>query len=318
MFKHAISNVTLLLISFILISSTLEADEIPTKRTNQFQDGTKRQAIGEAPTEDTSHDLSRLFLRDSEVLLNPKELQLSIGFDYNTNENLQSFRKNRSRGASIPLGINYGLTKKIEVNASLPLVYKEIEILSPSTVDDESKFGLGDLSLGFSYKLKQESKSAPSVTVSFGVATPTGKTAKASDTNSLSTGSGFWGLSSGISLAKSIDPAVVFFNVGYQHTFEEKQFGDVVQPGDTLNYGFGAGLSVNSSIAFSARISGSFQKETKIDKKQLRGTSSEPISLVGSVSYKLSNKTRLETTLSMGLSEDANDVGMGFSYIWNL
>ncbi len=314
MFKHATFSITLLLITFTLISPTLEADEI----TDKFQDNSKKQAIGEAPKEDKSHDLSRLFLRDSEVVLNPKELQLSIGFDYNTNESLQSFRKNRSRGASVPLGISYGLTKKLEVNVSVPLVYTEIEIISPTTVNDESKSGLGDLSLGFSYKIKQESKSAPSVTVSLGVSTPTGKTAKPSDSNSLSTGSGFWGISSGISLAKSIDPAVVFFNVGYQHTFEEKQSGDVVQPGDSLNYGFGAGLSVNNSIAFSARISGSFQKETRVDKNQLQGTSSEPISLIGSVSYKLSNRTRLETTLSMGLSEDANDVGMGFSYIWNL
>ncbi len=282
-----------LLISAFVTNTHLNADLIAkgNNSSDPLSKPTEQQAIGEAPKEDTSHDLSRLFLRDTEVLLNPKELQLSIGFDYNTNENLQSFRKNRSRGASIPLGISYGLTKRLEVNASLPLAYSEIEIISPTTVDDESKFGIGDLSLGFSYKLKQETKSAPSVTVSFGVATPTGKTAKASDTNSLSTGSGFWGLSSGISLAKSIDPAVVFFNVGYQHTFEEKQFGEVVRPGDTLNYGFGAGLSVNNSIAFSARISGSFQKETKIDKKQLRGTSSEPISLVGSVSYKLSNKS---------------------------
>jgi len=110
----------------------------------------------------------------------------------------------------------------------------------------------------------------------------------------------------------------VFFNVGYQHTFDDDQFGSNIQPGDTFNYGFGAGLSVNSSVAFSARISGSYQKETKLNKKQVRGTSSEPISLIGSMSYRLSNETRLETTLNLGASDDAGDIGMGFSYIWNL
>lgn len=307
-------TITLLLISFILSSSTLEADEI----TVQSQNSLKRQAIGEAPKEVKNHDLSRLFLRDSEVLLNPKELQLSIGFNYDTNENFASFRKNRSRGVSLPVGISYGITKKLEINGSLPLVYTENEIISASNVVDGEKFGVGDLSLGFSYKIKQETKTAPSITTSLNVSIPTGKTAKPNDINGLSTGTGFWGVSGGVSLAKSIDPAVVFFNVGYQHTFEKRQYGDLVQPGDTFNYGFGAGLSVNNSIAFSARISGSFQKETKLGKKQLLGTSSEPISLVGSLSYKLNNKARFETTLSMGLSDDANDVGMGFSYIWNL
>ncbi len=302
------SKVIFLILSTLIIYSVNAEEE--THNNNQ--------PIGEAPAEDASNDLSRLFLRDSEVLLNPRDIRISIGFNYTTDENQRSFRRNRSRSLSIPFSINYGLTEKLEVNASIPFVYNENEIIAATNVSDSSKSGVGDLSLGLFYTLKPESNSSPSITTSLNVVTPTGSTANPADLNDLSTGAGFWGVSTGLSLSKTIDPAIVFFNVGYQYTFDDDQFGSNIQPGDAFNYGFGAGLSVNSSVAFSARISGSYQKETKINKQKVRGTSSEPVSLIGSMSYRLSNNTRLETTFTLGVSEDAGDVGMGFSYLWNL
>ncbi|MCU7920767.1 MAG: hypothetical protein KZQ95_20790 [Candidatus Thiodiazotropha sp. (ex Epidulcina cf. delphinae)] len=125
-------------LSLILVISSAEADDKTEK------------VIGEASTDDVSHDLSRLFLRDSEVLLNPREIQMSIGFNYTTNETQRSFRKNRSRSISIPLNVSYGLTRRLEVNASVPFIYNENEVLSDTNVSDDSKSGIGDLSLGLS------------------------------------------------------------------------------------------------------------------------------------------------------------------------
>jgi hypothetical protein len=275
-------------------------------------------AIGEAPEEDASHDLSRLFLRSSKVLLSPKEVQLSIGFNYDTDETQPNFRKNRHRSVSIPLDASYGLTERLELFTSLPFNYKEDELISAESVSKESNSGIGDLSLGLSYSLKSESYSSPSITASLNITTPTGETTNIEDLNHLSTGAGFWGISTDLNLSKSIDPAVVFMSVGFQHTFDDEQFGARIQPGNAFNYGFGAGFSVNNLVAFSGRMSGSYQRENKIDDIRVLGTSSEPISFIGSMSYRLSNDTRLETTLDLGVSGDANDVGMGFSYIWNL
>jgi len=267
-------------------------------------------AIAENPPP-PKEDISRLFLRDSEVLLNPRDVQLSVGFDYNSNENQRNFRKNRSRSASIPLSVSYGVTEKLEINASIPLVYNQNEIIAPTAVTKEHQSGVSDLSLGASYQLKAEAETSPSLTASFGVTTPTGKT-------SNGIGSGFWGVSTGLSISKSIDPAVVFFNMGYQHTFEEKQEGVVIQPGDSFQYGFGAGLSINSAIAFSGRISGSYQNDNKENKRTVKGSSLESISFISGMSYRINKKARLETTLDLGLSEDSGDVGLGVSYIWDL
>jgi len=326
------SIIFIALLSYIF-SIDLNAMELDSQSTNipeSIQDTTstssgssspskngEHQTIGEESLNETSHDLSRLFLRESEVLLNPKEIQLSIGFNYNTGENQRSFRVNRSRSISIPLSISYGWTQKLEINASLPISYNENEIISPTNVSKSSDSGVGDMTLGVSYKLKTESESLPSITASLNVTTPTGETTSPENLDGLSSGTGFWGFSTALNLSKTIDPAIVFFNIGYQHVVGDDQFGSHIQPGDSLSYGFGAGFSVNSAVAFSARISGSYQKDTELDKERVRGTSSEPVVMIGSMSYKIANTKRLETTFDLGASESANDVGMGLSYIWN-
>lgn len=260
-------------------------------------------------------DISRLFLRDSEVLLKNREFQFSIGLNYNNDERLQSFRDSRNRHLSIPLGLSYGLTNNLELNASIPLSYKSTEVIAPTNVTQQSKSGIGDLSLGLSYKLKNETASSPSITASFGTTAPTGNEANSAGSPSL--GSGLWGASTSLHLSKSIDPAVVFFNLGYQHAFEDEINGIKTQPGDTFTYGFGAGLSINNSLSFSGRIAGSFQQETQQNGQTIMGTSHEPISFVTGMSYRVNSNTRLETNLNLGLSDDANDVGIGAYYIWN-
>lgn len=290
-------------ITFLFFSSLLSLSGLLQAEENQ--------TIGQAPEEDLSH----LFLRDSEVLLKPRQLQLSIGFNYNSDENQRSFRKNRNRDFSIPIGISYGVTNNFEINASVPLRYKRNEVIAPTNVSKQSLSGTGDLSLGLSYKLKSESSSSPSITTSLGLTVPTGKEEISS--GGLFIGSGFWGGSTGLHISKSIDPAVVFANMGYQHTFKDKKNGFDIQPGGVFSYGFGAGLSINSAVSFSGRVSGSYQLETKRNGTKIIGSSAEPISFIAGMSYRLSRKTRLETNLNLGLSEDANDVGIGISYLWN-
>jgi len=288
--------VTFVFFSLLLTSLSAEETQAP---------------IGEAPTDQLSH----LFLRDSEVLLKPRQIQFSIGFNYNSDESQLSFRQNRSRSLSIPLSITYGLTENLEVNATLPLQHKRNEVIAPTNVSKTSQSGIGDLSLGLSYKLKPETASSPSITSSFEITTPTGKEADSSDSPSI--GSGFWGLSSSIHASKSVDPAVIFANLGYQHRFKDTVAGSTVQPGSTVTYGLGAGLSINSSVSFSGRISGNYQFETKRNGQKVIGSNMEPISFIAGMSYRVSPRSRLETNVDFGLSEDAGDIGISTSYIWD-
>jgi hypothetical protein len=218
----------------------------------------------------------------------------------------------------MPIGINYGLTSALEINTTLPYTYNNNEVISADNVTKDSIKGLGDITLGLLYKVKSESKAIPAVTLSLNIIAPTGKESDPSDVNLLSAGAGFWAISTNLHLSKSVDPAVLFFNIGYQYTFEDTQFGVNVQPGQAYIYGLGAGLSVNDSVAFSGRLSGSYQKEAKLNNVPIRGSSGEIISLITSLSFLVSEKVRLETAIILGASDDARDLTMSFSYILNM
>jgi hypothetical protein len=272
----------------------------------------------ESPKDDDGHDLSHLFLRDSEVLLNPKEIQLSVGFNYTTNKMQKYLRKVSNRSMGFPIDISYGLSRRFEVNASIPFTYIKSDTISNDSSSSVSNSGMGDISFGFSYKMKPESLSVPSVTTSLSIIAPTGQTTDPNDFTDISTGSGFWGISTNLSLSKSIDPSVLFLSIGYQHTFADDQYGYEIHPGDIFSYGFGSGFAVNNLIAFSGRISGAYQKNMELDKTIRQGTGSEQIYIIWSLSYRIANNIRLESTLNQGVSNDADDVGIGFFYIWNL
>lgn len=259
-----------------------------------------------------------LFLRESEILLKPRDIYFSLGFNYNTDENQINFRNRKDRSFSIPLSMGYGLTPNTEINASIAFVQKKAETATINSVVSSKDSGVGNASIGAIHKLKTESSVSPSITASANFSFPIDKKSTSSDDlNELPIGSNFKTTSLGIAISKSIDPAIVFLNMGYNHTFADNQDGLRTQPGKAITYSIGSGLAVNRSISMSGRISGQYQTETKYHGQALHGSSSEPISLNGTIDYRLDDKTRLETSFDMGLTPDANDVGLGLTLIHN-
>lgn len=183
--------------------------------------------IGSIP-EDGSE---QLFTSYSKNLLKNKQLQFSIGINYSTNEVLRSFRKNRERNIELPLGISYGVTDNLELSATLPFQYQSYEIVSPIDVDKTSQSNIGDISVGLSYKIKDEAANTPNISTSLNLTMPTGK--QKLDESSISINSGYWSTSGNLQLSKSIDPVIVFANIGYQHVSADKEksgtFGGMIK-----------------------------------------------------------------------------------------
>ncbi|MDQ5767177.1 transporter [Thiothrix subterranea] len=259
-----------------------------------------------------------LFLRESEVLLKPKDMYFSLGFNYSTDEKQINLRKSKDRSFSIPLSIGYGVTQDTEVNASIALIQNKSETATINSVVSNNGSGIGNATIGAMRKLKAESNTSPSITASANLSFPLDKKSNSSDASKLAVGSNFRTAAVGLGISKSIDPAVVFLNVGYNHILADDQDGIRTQPGKALTYSIGSGLAVNRSISMSGRISGQYQTETQYNGKALNGSSSEPISLGGTVDYRLDDKTRLETSFDVGLTNDASDVGMGLTLIRNV
>lgn len=166
---------------------------------------------------------------------------------------------------------NYENRWQFDINA--PVVYRESTYQSgggnggsaASTVEDTVTRDptLGDVNFGVAYKFLDESESLPDAVVSVRLKAPTGKDpfgikfVQSPKSNSLfvpedlPTGNGVWALTTGLSLVKTFDPAVLFGTFAYTHNFEDS-FSDisaqqgVTQPGKVSigdSYQFGAGVA---------------------------------------------------------------------------
>jgi len=272
------------------------------------------ETIGEEPPE----DISRLFLRESEILLKPMEVQLTTGFEYRKNDTFENLRLIRGRDVSIPISVSLGLTERFELFASMPLLYSQKEFVTFNESNKTDDDGYGDLTFGFSFKLRNETQSFPSITGSLSQSSPTGSEADPNDPRTVEFTSGFWSQTLGVSMTKSVDPAVLFANFGYSHVYEKQEENERVKPGDSFNYGFGAGFSINSAISLSGRLLGSYSRDFKVDGESIEGSGGEAVSFDFSLTYGISNRTRMETSIDFGLNADASDLTIGFSYIYSL
>jgi len=269
----------------------------------------------QANSSQLAKDIRDVFPGDSISLLSRLDKQFSIGIQYSSDTQNQSLRDSRNRSATIPIDFSLGLSDAIEASVSLPIVYSNQELQSSSAVSTTDEYGLGDVSLNLSARLRRETQNRPRIMLNLGIGAPTGKTGNPANIDQLSLGSGFWSASAGATFSKSLDPATVFLSFRYQHIFEDKLFGIDVKPGSSFEYGYGVGMSLNSALSVAGRIGGALQSNTSVNGQIVEGSNSEPLQLITTSTLRLNRKSRLESSLSMGMNKDADDASLGMTYI---
>lgn len=237
-----------------------------------------------------------------------------------------------------------GLGPRLQFDANVPWIYRRSKFrsggagsnagaLSESTV---SSSGLGDVSLGASYRLLTESGGRPDVVLNARVKAPTGKdpfgielvTVPGSGDNlkvpvRLATGTGTWAAAGGVSVLKTIDPMVVFGSVTYYHNFE-RHFDDLdeaplAQPGrarlgDAIQYGGGVAYALNDSSSLSLSFSQRFVKGSKVKPdstgiwQPIVGSDANIAVLNLGATFALSDRAALLFNVSHGITDDAPDM----------
>ncbi len=240
----------------------------------------------------------------------------------------------------------YGFTDNMEVELNVPFLYRRsnfqsggvggaANVLSDESVDEAN---IGDISARVFYRLARETQTRPDIVMNVGFRAPSGTDPygipTVTDPNNanltfpaeLPTGNGVWGVMGGISAVKTIDPAIVFANVGYTYNIEES-FGDIsanpgsqpgdVKLGDWFNFGFGTAFALNERFSLSLSYAQQFHFESEI---QQAGQPSEDV--VGSdanvatvnigSTYALTDTTSFVTNVGLGLTDDASDVTVTF------
>ncbi|MCW8808764.1 MAG: hypothetical protein OQK79_11735 [Rhodanobacter sp.] len=262
-----------------------------------------------------------------------------------------SIEKVASDTLTYDFAARYGISPRLTLNLDIPYIGRQTSYQkggaggSAAAVAEERSRGtdIGDMTLSANFRLFPETMTRPDTVLTVGVTAPTGRAPygiswKVLERNADNyiqfavpekqpTGNGVWRANVGLSVVKTMDPAIVFANAGFMHSFP-RGFADIDtdpktrSPGDVklgdIRY-FGAGVA----FAFNERTSLSLSFSDKLSSKaSLRYQGAPWTKVIGSdgnaasynlgVTYALSPKTTLVTLLGIGLTPDAPDYTLTF------
>lgn len=238
----------------------------------------------------------------------------------------------------------YGLTDRLQLDLNVPWIYRRSQFKSGGAGGNASGLaeetvtanGLGDVSLGASYRLMRETAGRPDIVINGRVKAPTGEhpfgvelvevegtEGNLSVPGRLSTGSGVWGAAAGVSVLKTLDPMVVFGSLTYFHNFEDG-FDDIdeavgdqpgrVKMGDAIQYGAGVAFALNDtsslSLSFTQRFveKAELRRDTDEDWTRVIGSDANVGVLNLGATFSMSERLALIANVAAGLTEDAPDM----------
>lgn len=219
---------------------------------------------------------------------------------------------------------DYGLKDNLTVGVRVPLIVKY------DTQDELSLYDIGDVSATARWQPLAYVPGKISTTLFGTFTSKTGTSPYEIDVNrQLSSGSGYYTLSGGASASKVLDPVVLFGSMSLAYNLPATDLQQVrgarlleeVEPGFGLSgsAGFAYSLSYDISLSISAQLSYSDETvltfsngEQAVAQDQMSGF------LSMSLGTRISDTTIVNTSLGIGLTEDAPDFSLGVSLPINI
>lgn len=242
------------------------------------------------------------------------------------------------------------VTDRLQMSLNVPFLYRETTTRSggqelSSIIESEKKVDdsdLGDITLGISYRLFPETATRPDIVFNTSVIAPTGRDPYGIDfledplnTNleypeSLPTGSGLWGIQTGLSFLKTVDPAILFGSLSWRHYFEDS-FDDLgsdpealpapgeVQLGDQYQFALGIAFALNERTSLSTSFTQRFIEETRITRdgfgtQTVVGSDSTTGTFDIGVTYAMTDRLSVVTNLGVGLTNDSSDYSFALKF----
>jgi hypothetical protein len=237
----------------------------------------------------------------------------------------------------------YNMNNNWQVDLNVPMLYRNVTYESGgagnasvqvSGSDVTTGPELGDVSAGVSFKILDQDGNTPDTVLSLRVKAPTGthpygiKLIQVAGNDSLTvpedipTGNGVWSVSPGISLVKTVDPAVIFGNLSYTYNFEESfsdisanqgtKLGGSIRLGNWFQYGLGLAFALNEKMSLSMSYSQLISQKSRIKQDgsgwyTVVGSDANSAFLNLGMTYSVNNNLAIVPNLSLGLSPDAPD-----------
>jgi len=219
---------------------------------------------------------------------------------------------------------SYGILNNVTISTRVPLSTRY------DTTRELSVTDWGDVSFGLRWQPFAYIPGRPTVTVSSSLSTKTGVSPyEINPQQRLSTGSGTYSITTGINISKTLDPVVVFGSVSTGYSFEQNGLNQVrggrvlrsVHNGQSysLSGGFSYSLSYDTSLSISSNIG--YNTATNLyftDGSNAETQDSATASMNMSLGIRIDPTTIVNTSFGFGLTEDASDFSVGFSYPINI
>lgn len=248
------------------------------------------------------------------------------------------------------LTARYNWRQRWQFDVNIPYIYRETTYRSAGAGGASTTFSeqiveggpkLGDISFGVAYKFLDERPGRPDAVFSLRVKAPTGdhpygiKLNQSPDNDnltvpdSLPTGNGAWSATAGISLVKTLDPAVLFGNLAYTHNFAE-DFSDIsaqrgievpgsVKLGDYFQFGLGMAFALNERMSLSISFSELISRSSRIrydggNWQTVDGSDANAAYFNIGMTLAASDRLTVVPNLSMGLTPDAPDFSLSLKF----
>ena len=274
----------------------------------------------------TSVDKSYSLIKRGNYLLNYNLNYAYIGQETIDTDGATLFRITNTNSHTITnsFSLDYGLRNDLTVNLTLPIVTKVVQE-SVQNLSGTSNM-IGDISLGARYQPYGVQRDLPSLTLTAGLRLPTGTSPfEVVSGSGLSTGSGGFALSAGVSVNKIVDPVALFgsmnvtYNLPISNLEQHLPGGSVltrVKPGTTFGFGMGfayaLSYAITTSVSFQESISAGTRLSFENGLERVTGTQTSGMLNLG-MGYRVSPKTTINTSVGIGLTANSPNFTLDFS-----
>jgi hypothetical protein len=231
------------------------------------------------------------------------------------------------------LGLRYGATSRLEVEARIPYVYRsdtQVARELSTGVADPSVFNadgnnIGDIELTARYQLTKGSGGWPILVGNMLTTIPTGKSpfnlkfaeggipgTSFTFPTEVPTGTGFFTFQPSVTALYPTAPAVFFGNVNYTYTMSTNENIGKIDAGDAVGMTFGMGFSVNNRTSFNLGYSHRHFFNTKINGNEIGGSALDIGQFLLGYSFRYSKQTNYNLSVGVGTTDNAQDIRLNF------
>ncbi|MDO7536889.1 transporter [Acinetobacter pittii] len=221
--------------------------------------------------------------------------------------------------------VQYGILDNLTLSATVPFVAKS------EIVRDTTAAGLGDISLGARWEPFPLKQGRLPLVLFGNLSTKTGDSPYEIGLDELSTGKGYYSVGVGASTRKYIDPVVLFAsasaNYGFKETGLDQARGSGAKgpriltsfdPGISGGFSFGFAYSFNYDVSLTMSYQQSFNMDAEFEfnngDESYKSPDQSSAMLSFALGVRVSPETIVNSTVGIGLTEDAPDVSLGLSF----